>query len=179
MSLFLAQLLVGLALLVLGGALAADTPLLRAGLRALPRSSAAAYVLFGGAAAWFVFLVFNMSDADLIVPAPKSYYAAAFALLAVLAFFNVTEFLAVRGLAALILIASGPLLAAGFGHYGPALVYKIAVYLALSAALWLAGQPWRLRDAIDWLQRVPGRARRVGSACAAAGLVIVGVAFAA
>jgi hypothetical protein len=179
MSLFLAQLLVGLALLLLGGALVADTTLIRAGLRALPRSAAASYVLFGAAAAWFVLLVLNMSDADLIVPAPKSYYAAAFALLAVLAFFNVTEFLAVRGLAALILIAAGPLLAAGFGHYGLALVYKVAVYLALSAALWLAGQPWRLRDAIDWLQRVPGRARVVGTTFAAAGLVIVGVAFAA
>jgi hypothetical protein len=179
MSLLLAQLLVGLALIALGGALAADTPLIRAGLRALPRSSAAAYMLFGGAAAWFVFLVFNMSDADLIVPAPKSYYAGAFAILAVLAFFNVAEFLAVRGLAALILLAAGPLLAAGFGHYGLALVYKIAVYLALTAALWLAGQPWRLRDAIDWLQRVPGRARRVGAAFAASGLVVLGAAFAA
>ena len=179
MSLLLAQLLVGLALIALGGALAADTPLIRAGLRALPRSSAAAYMLFGGAAAWFVFLVFNMSDADLIVPAPKSYYAGAFAILAVLAFFNVAEFLAVRGLAALILLAAGPLLAAGFGHYGFALVYKIAVYLALTAALWLAGQPWRLRDAIDWLQRVPGRARRVGAAFAASGLVVLGAAFAA
>jgi hypothetical protein len=88
MSLFLAQLLVGLALLLLGGALVADTTLIRAGLRALPRSAPAAYVLFGAAAAWFVLLVLNMSDADLIVPAPKSYYAAAFALLAVLAFFN-------------------------------------------------------------------------------------------
>jgi hypothetical protein len=179
MSLLLAQLLVGLALIALGGALAADTPLIRAGLRALPRSSAAAYMLFGGAAAWFVFLVFNMSDADLIVPAPKSYYAGAFAILAVLAFFNVAEFLAVRGLAALILLAAGPLLAAGFGHYGLALVYKIAVYLALTAALGLAGQPWRLRDAIDWLQRVPGRARRVGAAFAASGLVVLGAAFAA
>lgn len=177
MSLLLAQLLVGLALSLLGGALVINTPLIRAGLRALPRSSAAAYVLFGGAAVWFVCLVFNMSDADLIVPAPKSYYAAAFALLAVLAFFNVTEFLAVRGLAALILIAAGPLLGAGFGHYGWALVYKVAVYLALTAALWLAGQPWRLRDAIDWLQRVPGRSRGVGTAFITFGLVIMGLAL--
>ena len=72
MSLFLAQLLVGLALLLLGGALVADTTLIRAGLRALPRSAPAAYVLFGAAAAWFVLLVLNMSDADLIVPAPKA-----------------------------------------------------------------------------------------------------------
>jgi hypothetical protein len=41
--------------------------------------------------------------------------------------------------------------------------YKIAIYLAVSAAIWLGGQPWRLRDAIEWMQRVPGRARRVGA----------------
>jgi UDP-N-acetylmuramyl tripeptide synthase len=52
-----------------------------------------------------------------------------------------------------------------------------AVYVALSAAIWLGAQPWRLRDAIEWVQRVPGRARITGGALAAYGLLLAGVAF--
>ena len=47
MSLFLAILLVGIVLLVLGLVLIADTSMVRAGLKAFPRSQTAAYVLFG------------------------------------------------------------------------------------------------------------------------------------
>jgi hypothetical protein len=61
MTLFLATLLVGLVLLVLGGALAADTSLVRSSLRGFPRSKAAAYVLFGTAAAWFLYRVSHLS----------------------------------------------------------------------------------------------------------------------
>ena len=177
MTLFLANLLTGVALLALGGALAADTSAIRAGLKAFPRSASAAHVLFGGAAVWFLSRVAVLSEADF--GQYRKLLFVGFAAVAVLAFFHVAEFLAVRGLAALILLAAGPLLAAGFGSYGLALVYKVAVYLFLTVALWLGAQPWRLRDAIEWLQRAPGRSRLLGSALAAYGLVLVGLAFAA
>jgi hypothetical protein len=175
MTLFLATLLVGLALFLVGAALIADTSLVRAGLRAFPRSQGAAYVLFGGAAAWFLTRVAVLSEADF--GQYRNILFVAFAAVAVLAFFYVTEFLAVRGLAALVLLAAGPLLMAGYGTYGVALVYKVAVYLGLTAALWLGAQPWRLRDAIEWLQRVPGRARLVGSGIALAGAAVAATAF--
>lgn len=175
MSLLLATLLTGLALLLLGAVLAADTSAIRAGLRAFPRSPLAAYVLFGGAAAWFLSRIAVLSEADFGQFRMQLFIG--FAVVAILAFFYVAEFLAVRGLAALILLASGPLLAAGFGTYGLALVYKVAVYLALTAALWLGAQPWRLRDTIDWLQRVPGRARLAGGMLCVYGLLLVGLAF--
>lgn len=175
MSLFLATLLTGLALLALGAALAADTSAIRSGLKAFPRSTLAAYVLFGAAAVWFLSRVAVLSEAD-FGQFRKPLFVG-FAAVAVLSFFYVTEFLAVRGLAALILLASGPLLFAGFGTYGIALLYKVAVYVFLTAALWLGAQPYRLRDAIDWLQRVPGRARVVGAGFTAYGLLLVGVAF--
>ncbi|TAG28926.1 MAG: hypothetical protein EAZ36_05135 [Verrucomicrobia bacterium] len=175
MSLLLATLLTGLALLLLGAVLAADTSALRASLRALPRSALAAYVLFGGAAAWFLSRIAVLSEADFGQFRVQLFIA--FAVVAVLAFFYVAEFLAVRGLAALVLLAAGPLLDAGFGTYGIALVYKVAIYIALTAAIWLGAQPWRLRDTIDWLQRVPGRARLVGAALGAYGVLLVGLAF--
>lgn len=175
MSLFLATLLTGLFLVLLGGALAADTSAIRAALKRLPRSETAAYVLFGGAAVWFLSRVAVLSEADF--GQYRKLLFAGFAVVAVLSFFYVKEFLAVRGLAALVLLAAGPLLFAGFGDYGVALLYKVAVYLFLTAALWLGAQPWRLRDFIAWLQRVPGRARLLGSVFAAYGLLLVGVAF--
>ncbi|MCX6938070.1 MAG: hypothetical protein NTU80_09270 [Verrucomicrobia bacterium] len=177
MSLFLATLLVGLVLLLLGGALAADTTLIRSALKAFPRSAPAAYVLFGGAALWFLTRVSVLSEADF--GQYRNQLLVGFAVVAVLSFFYVGEFLAVRGLAALILLAAGPLLASAYGEYAiPARLFMVsAVYLALTAALVLGAQPYRLRDAIDWLQRVPGRARWNGAALAAYGLLLVGVAF--
>lgn len=180
MSLFLATLLVGIALSLFGGALAADTALVRAALKSFPRSSRAAFVLFGGAAVWFCYLALHMSDADLIFQVPKTYYAGAFALIAVLSFMHVREFLAVRGLAALTLLAAGPLLDSAYTLYDiPSRLFMVsAVYVAIVAALVVAAQPWRLRDAISWVQRVPGRARWVGGVFAAYGALLVAVAFA-
>lgn len=175
MSLFLAILLVGIALLVLGLVLVADTSVVRAGLKAFPRSQTAAYVLFGGAAVWFLSRMAVLSEADF--GQYRKVLFAGFAIVAVLSFLYVAEFLAVRGLAALILLAAGPLLDAGFGTWGIAVVYKVAVYAALTAALWLGAQPWRMRDAIFWLLRVPGRARAVGAALVVAGAAVGGTAF--
>lgn len=175
MSLFLAILLVGLAFLLLGLALVADTSVTRSGLKAFPRSQMAAYVLFGGAAVWFLTRVAVLSEADF--GQYRNALFVGFAIVAVLSFIYVAEFLAVRGLAALILLSAGPLLFAGYGVYGIALVYKVAVYLALTAALWFGAQPWRLRDAISWLLRVPGRARIVGAMFMVAGAAVGATAF--
>ena len=177
MTLFLATLLVGIALLVLGAALAADTSVVRSALRSFPRSRMAAYVLFGGASAWFLSRVAVLSEADF--GQYRNALFAGFAAVAVLSFFYVAEFLAVRGLAALVLLAAGPLLYTAYGEYEiPARLFMVsAVYVALTAALWLGAQPWRLRDAISWTQRMPGRARFIGAALVAYGLLLVGVAF--
>jgi tryptophan-rich sensory protein len=104
---------------------------------------------------------------------------AVFGAVAVLSFFYVAEFLALRGLAAHILLAAGPLLTSAFGEYDiPARLFMVSiVYLALTVAIVLGAQPWRMRDAIEWLQRMPGRARVAGSALTAYGLLLVGVAF--
>lgn len=177
MSLFLATLLVGLVLLLLGCALVANTSLVRSSLKALPRSQRAAWVFFGLAAAWFLYRVAHLSEADF--GQFRTQLFIGFAAVAVLSFFYVSEFLAVRGLAALVLLAAGPLLAPAYGEYDiPARLFMVsAVYAALTAAIVLGAQPWRLRDAIEWLQRVPGRAPVAGSVLAAYGLLLVGVAF--
>jgi hypothetical protein len=177
MSLFLATLLVGLVLLVLGSLLLVDSSFVRSALKAFPRSKTASYVFFGGAAAWFLSRVAVLSEADFGQFRQPLFIG--FLIVAVLAFFYVTEFLAVRGLAALVLLAAGPLLYPAYGEYDiPMRLFLVsAVYLALTAALWLGAQPWRLRDWIECLQRMPGRARIAGAGLAGYGLLLVGVAF--
>ena len=177
MTLFLATLLVGLVSLALGAALVADTPLVRSMVRALPRSSGASYLFFGAAAAWFLYRIAHLSEADF-----GQYRTAlfiGFAAVAVLSFFYVSEFLAVRGLAALTLLSAGPLLATAFTRYEiPQRLFMVGfVYAALTLALYLGAVPYRLRDIIEWLQRVPGRARWVGALFAGYGLLLAGVAF--
>ncbi len=177
MTLPTATILVGLALLLIGGALFADTTFVRSALKAFPRSRVAAYILFGGASVWFLSHVAVLTEADF--GQYRRYLFIAFAAVALLSFFYVKEFLAVRGLAAFVLLAAAPLLHSAYGEYDiPARLFLVGVvYLALTAALWLGAQPWRMRDAIEWLQRVPGRARLVGGALAAYGLLLCAVAF--
>jgi hypothetical protein len=177
MTLFLATLIVGFVLLALGGALVADTSFVRSAIRAFPRSKPAAYVVFGVAAVWFLYRIAYLSEADF--GQFRTQLFIGFAAVAVLSFFYVSEFLAVRGLAALILLAAGPLLATAFTHYEiPQRLFMVSiVYAALTLALYLGAVPYRLRDIIEWLQRVPGRARWVGALFAAYGLLLTGIAF--
>ena len=177
MTLFLATLLVALVLFAFGSALVADTSLVRSALRAFPRSKAAAYGFFGIASAWFLYRVSYLSEADF--GQFRTPLFLGFAAVAVLSFVYVSEFLAVRGLAALVLLSAGPLLATAFTQYDiPQRLFMVSIiYAALTFAVYLGAVPYRLRDVIEWMQRVPGRARWVGALFAAYGLLLAGVAF--
>jgi hypothetical protein len=177
MTLFLATLLVGLVLLAFGGALIADTSLVRSALRGFPRSKAASYLFFGAASAWFLYRVAHLSEADFGQFRTPLFFG--FAAVAVLSFFYVSEFLAVRGLAALVLLSASPLLATAFTRYEiPQRLFMVGfVYAALTLSLYLGAAPYRLRDIIEWLQRVPGRSRWVGALFAAYGLLLAGVSL--
>ncbi|MEO6245877.1 MAG: hypothetical protein ABIQ12_10625 [Opitutaceae bacterium] len=177
MSLLLATLIPGLLLIALGVPLLLNSAGYAAMLKAMPRSTAAGNVFFTVGAAWFLYNIAHLGAADLIIP--KSYMLAAFALISVLSLIYMREFLAVRGLAALVLVGAMPLLDAGFMNFehGQIVLYKIAVYLAIIAAIWLAAQPWRLRDFFAWMFAMSGRTRAVGGLLAAYGVVLAIVAF--
>jgi hypothetical protein len=177
MSLLLATLIPGVLLIALGVPLMVNNAGYAAMLKAMPRSTAAGNVFFTAGAAWFLYNIANLGTADLIIPKP--YMFAAFALIAVLSLIYMREFLAVRGLAALVLVGAMPLLDAGFMNFehSQIVLYKIAVYLAITLAIWLAAQPWRLRDFFAWLFARPGRTRGIGGLLAAYGVVLAVVAF--
>jgi hypothetical protein len=177
MSLFLATLLFGLALAAMGVVFVMNRPPMNASIVALPRSSTAAIVFFGGAAAWFLWLTWNSEAADNF-DHPRL-LTAAFAAVAVLSFKAVPDFLAVRGLAILTLLTAWHFRAAAYMQYAhpQRLVMVTPLFLIVIAAIWLGVQPYRLRDFLGWTYAAPRRARTVGAVLLGYGLIVAAVAF--
>jgi hypothetical protein len=179
MSLFLATLLPGLFLVVLGALLLWNNPRVGLAARALPRSKRGAWVFFGLGAAWFIWRLARLGESDLIFFKSPEPVMLGFAVLVVLAFVYTPDFLAVRGLCVLMLLAAEPLLYAAYMEFShpQRLLMVTAVYLGLFAALYLAGAPYRLRDLFEWLFQRPGRARLTGAILLAYGLATTAAAF--
>ena len=179
MTLFLATLLPGLLLTLLGVLLVWNEPRVGSTARALPRSRRGAWLFFGAGAAWFLCRLTRLGEADLIFFQTPWPVVLGFGVLAVLAFAYVPDFLAVRGLCVLMLLAAEPLLYAAYGEYQfpQRRLLVAAVYAGLAASLYLGAAPYRLRDFFDWLFRVPSRPRWVGALLLAYGLATSAAAF--
>lgn len=179
MSLFLATLLPGLFLALLGALLAWNDPRVVSTAKALPRSQRGAWLFFGVGALWFLYRLSKLGEADLIFFQNPAIVMFAFGALAVLAFIYAPDFLAVRGLCVLTLLAAEPLLYAAYMEWThpQRLLMVTAVYVALAAALYLAAAPFRLRDFFEWLFKQPTRARVLGLFLLVYGLVTTAAAF--
>ncbi len=177
MSLFTATLSAGLFLALLGTALLSGNRAVDALLKSFPRSQTATYLLFGSASLWFLHEIWTLSPADF-----GDYHVLLFfffGAVAALAFYYVPDFLAVRGLAGLILLAAWPFLQSAYMlyQYEQRLFLVSFVYLLIFLSLWLGAQPFRMRDFIEWMQRRPARGRTVGGLLAAYGVLLCVVAF--
>lgn len=175
MTLFQATLFTGLVLLAFGAHFLWHGMRSAKSVQAFPRSQTAAYILLGTAAAWFLYKVTQLGPADF--GQYKNILFIVFLVVALGSFIYVPDFLAVRGLAALILLIAGALLDASFMHYGSALVLKVFVYLAIVLALILGANPYKLRDFFEWLYKAELRPRIFGGIFAVYGLLLLGVAF--
>jgi hypothetical protein len=177
MSLFAATLLAGLILLVFGLPLLIDHSGAKAAIQAFPRSTSAGYVVFGAAAAWFLYNIWNLSKADF--GEYRTYLFLGFAAIALLSFKCVPDFLGVRGGCALILVGAAPFLDSAFMQYDrPLRLFLVTlVYVALALAIWLGAQPWRLRDFFGWLFARSGRSRGLGGFLVAYGVLLCAIAF--
>lgn len=176
MSLFQATFLLGLLLVVLGGLYAANPSWLAGWSQRWPRSKQAALVLFGPAALWFLWHVANLSQADF--GDYSKLLLLGFGAVALGSFFVVRDFLAVRGLAVLILLAARPLLDAAYMQYDhpQRLLMVSTVYVLIVLALWAGATPFIMRDFYGWLFSREGRSRRMGIAVALLGLALLGTA---
>jgi hypothetical protein len=179
MSLFLATLLSGLFLSLLGALLLWNNAAVGSTARALPRSVNGRWLFFGAGVAWFIWRLSRLGESDLIFFQTPQPVMIGFAVLAVLAFIYTPDFLAVRGLCVLVLLAAEPLLYAAYMEYRhpQRLLMVTAVYLGLALALYLAAAPYRLRDFFEWLFRAPARPRLLGAILLAYGLATSAAAF--
>lgn len=177
MSLTFATLISGLVLLAVGVPVLLNHATVVSSLKRLPRSRKAAIVFFGLGAVWFLYRIWHLSEADFGQYRVQLFFF--FAAVAAGAFYLVPDFLAVRGLAVLILLGATPLLEAAYMEYDQPqrLLMVGAVFVAITAAIYLGASPFRLRDFLEWLYRRPGRARIAGGLLAAYGLLLCGVAF--
>jgi hypothetical protein len=178
MSLFAASLIPGLILIVIGLPLLLDFSGVKAAIKAFPRSPSAGYLVFGVAAAWFLYNILHLSNADF--GEYRYYLFAGFAGVAVLAFKCVPDFLGVRGASAMVLIGAAPFLDAAYMEYGhPQRLFMVSfVYVAIAIAIWLGAQPWRLRDFFNWLFARPSRSRGLGGLFLAYGILLCVAALA-
>jgi hypothetical protein len=122
-----------------------------AAVRKFPRSMAWGYALMVLATAWFVWNLNQESIADFANW--KTVLLAAFAAVGLGACIFVQDFLAVRGLAILLMLLAKLMVDTGRPALGATpwvLVFQAWAYLMVLAGMWFTISPWRLRDLLNW-----------------------------
>ena len=173
MTLFAATLSAAVLLLAPGLVLLWNGPAVERVARAFPRSQAAAYVFFGGGALWFLDLIAHLGPADF--GEYRQILIFIFAAVGLGAFFVSRDFLAVRGVAILLLLAARPALDASM-IYTPPPETRVwlngFIYIAIVASIYFGTVPYQARDFIGWLFFKSSRPRVLGALCAAYGVAL-------
>ncbi len=175
LSLYTAGVIAG-AFLVVVGVLGLMKPDLAQVVKQFPRSRVAGVVLLTICLIWTFWLVatiqmgeFSSFRRPLLIALPIGY---------VLTLFFVDEFLAVRALGILCLLAAEPLLDAAFLRYEPSrLLVTVFAYLLIVAGLFWVAIPYVLRDQINWSARSVSRWRCLHAIALIYGGVILGYTF--
>lgn len=132
--------------------------------RKFPRNYAVGVVLMLLATAWFVWNVNNEPIADFASFKPAM--LAIFTAIGIGSCFYVKDYLAVRGLAVVLLLLAKLMVDTGRPHLGDSpfvLVIQAWAYVLVLAGIWFTITPWRLRDFLNWATANETRVR-VGSA---------------
>jgi hypothetical protein len=131
--------------------------------RRLPRNVPIGVVLMLLGTAWFLWIVNQEPIADF--SAYKPVMLIAFAAVGVLTCIFIEDFLAVRGLAVLLLLLGKLMLDTGRPHLDQSsfvLVIQAWAYILIVAGMWFTIAPWRLRDLIEFATATQNRIR-IGS----------------
>ena len=144
--------------------------------RAFPRSRPAATALLAVVAVWSFWLV---SGIDLGEFSPlRNVMLVAIAAGAVLSWIYVPEFLAVRALGMLLLLAAEPLLESAVLRTEPTrLLLVVLAYAWAIAGLFFVGMPYLLRDAVAWVTASPLRWKAAAAGGVAWGIALVACAL--
>lgn len=122
-----------------------------AAVRKFPRSLPWGYTLMLFGTAWFLLNLSQESIADFATW--KNLLFLGFAAVGIGSCLFVQDFLAVRGLAVVLLLLAKLMVDSGRPHLpqGPlVLVFQGWAYVLVVAGIWLTVSPWRLRDALNW-----------------------------
>jgi hypothetical protein len=147
-----------------------------AGLRKFPRSQSWGFALMGLGTAWFLWNVNNESISDFA--SYKNLMLGGFGAVGVLTCIFVRDFLAVRGLAVVLLLLSKLMLDTARWHDSEwRLVISTMAYVWIIAGMWFTISPWRLRDLIQWATANENRLRLLSAVrlCIGALLIILGL----
>ena len=128
--------------------------------RRLPRNVPVGVALMLLGTAWFLWIVNQEPIADF--SAYKPAMMIAFTAIGVLACVFVQDFLAVRGLAVVLLLLGKLMLDTGRPHLGQSpfvLVIQTWAYILIVAGIWFTVAPWRLRDLIEFATKTQSRLR--------------------
>ena len=175
LSLYTAGIIAG-AFLVIVGLLGLMKPDFAQVVKQFPRSRVAGVVLLTICLVWTFWLVatiqmgeFSSFRRPLLIALPVGY---------VLTLFFVDEFLAVRALGILCLLAAEPLLDAAFLRYESSrLLVTVFAYLIIVAGLFWVAIPYVLRDQINWSARTVSRWRCLHAVALIYGGIILGFTF--
>jgi len=146
-------------------------------LKRFPRSGVGGIVLLSLVLVWSFWLLATMEMGEfssfrrpLMIVLPIGY---------VLVLRFVEEFLAVRALGILCLLAAEPLLEAAFFRYETSRLFlTVLAYLLIVAGVFWVTLPYLLRDQINWSARSNMRWRTVHGIAAVYGIAIIACAFA-
>lgn len=146
--------------------------------RKFPRNLTAGIFLMLLGTAWFVWNVNHEPIADF--SAFKPYMMAGFIAVGVLSCIFIQDFLAVRGLAVVMLLLGKLMVDTGRPHLGESpfvLVIQAWAYVLIVMGIWFTITPWKLRDILNFATATETRTR-LGSAIRlsfAAFIVILGL----
>lgn len=150
----------------------ASPALFGAKVRKFPRSMVWGYLLMTAATAWFLYNLSLESVADFASYKDYMYYG--FVALGILTCIFVSDFLAVRGLAVVLLLVAKTMLDVSHLHYSSwRLVIVVWAYILTIAGMWFTVSPWRLRDLIQWATATESKTRMLAGLRLAFALFII------
>lgn len=144
--------------------------------RAFPRNTAIGFVLMLVATGWFVYYVSLETVSDFAHM--KKFLYLFFGAVGIGTCLFVRDFLAVRGLACLLLLLAKLVTDnARLVDSDWRLVLVTWAYVWIIAGIWLTISPWRLRDWLNWITATESRTKLVSGLRAAFGVLVLVLGF--
>jgi hypothetical protein len=172
-SLFTFTLLAALVLLIVGLPVLVAGSRLEPVLKAFPRHRMTAIITMVIGGGWFLWKITQLGQSDF--GDYKNLLLLLFGATLVGSILYVRDFLAVRGVAIIILLSANTGLKAAFGLYDipGRLVLVSILYLFIVAAIYYGTMPFKMRDTLNWLYAAPVRVRALGSLFTVMGIALL------